>query len=320
MNKIESLPSIINEEYIQSEDADIVQLVDWIQLDDVIDSTGSKRKITFNEKLCTWATEYNITQRSFTALLHVLKEEGYNNLPRDARSLLKIPNKTITRECENGHYFHYGLEKALRDKLQYCTNINNIDVIQININIDGLPLAKSSQSQLWPILGQIYNVGIKYIFLIGAYHGYKKPKNPTDLLQEFCEEYRILHTEGFLFKNKKYLVTIRAVICDAPAKSFVTATKGHNAYFGCGKCFCEGEYLNHRMVFLNEVAPLRTDYNFRNRVNEDHHVSISPFENLSDRYGKYFSLGLHASHMFGNDEKDDTFMDKGISNIPLTCN
>lgn len=88
---------------------------------------------------------------------------------------------------------------ALRDKLKYCTNINSIDVIKINININGLPLAKSSQSQLWPILGQIYNIGInKTPFLIGAYHGYKKPKNAKDFLQEFC---------------------------DAPAKSFVTASR-----------------------------------------------------------------------------------------------
>jgi len=86
----------------------------------------------------------------------------------------------------------------------------------------------------------------------------------------------------FFFLNKSYLVTIRAIICDAPAKSFITATKGHNAYFGCGKCFCEGDYFNHRMVFLDENAVLRTNRNFRNRENEDHHASFSPFENFSD--------------------------------------
>lgn len=126
----------------------------------------------------------------------------------------------------------------------------------------------------------IYNIDITDPFLIGAYHGYKKPTNPNYVLQEFCEEYKILHTEGFLFKNEKYLVRIRAVICDAPAKSFVTATKGHNAYFGCGKCSCEGDYCDRRMVFLNENAPLRTDSTFRNRDNEYHHISISPFEDL----------------------------------------
>lgn len=216
LNIVESLPNITNITDIQLEDNIIQFAEDFV----VIDSTISKEKSTLNEKLHTWATEYNITQTSLTALLRILKEEGHNKLPSDARTLLNTPKKTIMRECENGHYFHYGLEMALRDKLKYCTNINSIDVIKININIDGLPLAKSSQSQLWPILGQICNIDIKDPFLIGAYHGYKKPTNAGDLLQEFCEEYRILHTEGFLFKNKRYLVTIKAIICDAPAKSF----------------------------------------------------------------------------------------------------
>jgi len=36
------------------------------------------------------------------------------------------------------------------------------------------------------------------------------------------------------------------------------------------------------MVFLDENAVLRTNRNFRNRENEEHHVSFSPFENLPD--------------------------------------
>jgi len=246
--------------------------------DSVYDIT--EENLSFKEKLHTWATEYNITQRSLTALLHILREEGFNNVSSDARTLLNTPKKTVTRECGSGHYFHYGLERALREKLKHCTNINDVDNIEINVNIDGLPLTKSSQSQLWPILGQIYNINVTEPFLIGCYHGYNKPMNIQDFLKEFCEEYHTLHREGFLFKNKIYFVKIRAVICDAPAKSFVTGTKGHNGRFDCGKCFCEGDYCNHRMVFLNENASLRTNNNFRNRENEDYHVSVSPFEDL----------------------------------------
>ncbi|XP_029666377.1 uncharacterized protein LOC115237459 [Formica exsecta] len=35
------------------------------------------------------------------------------------------------------------------------------------------------------------------------------------------------------------------------------------------------------MVFLDENASLRTDSNFRTRENEEHHICISPFENLA---------------------------------------
>lgn len=243
----------------------------------LLDNDTDNRR-SLREELHTWAIMYNVTQTSVTALLRILRKEGHNDLPSDARTLLGTPKNTIIRECGAGHYFYYGLQKALQEKLKYSTINNNI--IEININIDGLPLAKSSQSQLWPILGQIHNIHMTEPFVIAAFHGYKKPTHANDLLEEFCNEYRILHEEGFFFQNKNYHVNIRAIICDAPAKSFVTCTKGHNAYYGCGKCFCEGDYINHKMVFLNQNAPLRTNSNFRTRENEEHHISISPLENL----------------------------------------
>lgn len=171
------------------------------------------------------------------------------------------------------------MQKTLCERLENYKIKNNI--IELNINIDGLPLSKSSRSHLWPILSQIYNANFKAEpFLIGAYHGYTKCTNANDLLQEFCNEYHTLQ-ESFLFRDQNYYVKIRAVICDAPAKCFITGTKGHNAYFGCGKCCCEGDYYNHRMVFLNENALLRTNEDFRKQKNEEHHVSVSPFENFS---------------------------------------
>lgn len=163
------ITNITNERHVELQDNVLQSAQDSI----LMGSTRSKGKNTLKEKLHTWAIENNITQRSLTALLHILKEEGHDELPVDARTLLKTPKETIIRECENGHYFHYGLELALRDKLKKCTNINDIHTVELNINIDGLPLAKSSQSQLWPILGQIYNIETDP-FLIGAYHGYKK--------------------------------------------------------------------------------------------------------------------------------------------------
>lgn len=290
LNRVELLSTIPDiQTHIQSEN-NIIQDMHDIRIqpenniiqDFVQNTTGKAKKVSLKERLHMWAIESNLAQKYLTTLLRILRDEGYNELPSDSRTFLKTPKKTLIYECGRGHYFHYGLKKALQDKLKYYTNINHINNIEINLNIDGLPLAKSSRSQLWPILGQIYNIGNTEPFLIGAYHGYQKLTDAQDLLHDFCEEYRVLHTEGFLFQNQRYFITIRAVICDAPAKSFVTGTKGHNAYFGCGKCFCEGDHLNHRMLFLNENALLRTDSNFRNRENDDHHVSLSPFQNLPD--------------------------------------
>lgn len=66
-------------------------------------------------------------------------------------------------------------------------------------------------------------------------------------------------------------------------------TKGHNARFGCGKCLCEGDYL-HKIVFLEENAPRRTDDNFRRHINEEYHTGVSPFERLPVNMIKSFPL------------------------------
>lgn len=42
----------------------------------------------------------------------------------------------------------------------------------------------------------------------------------------------------------------------------------------------EGTYSNHHMLFLESTATLRTDENFYNRVQEDHHIGASPFESI----------------------------------------
>jgi len=146
----------------------------------------------------------------------------------------------------------------------------------------GLPISKSSKSQIWAILGKIFDKVLQVFtpFVISAYHGYSKPPSIDDFLTPFCQEYNILRTTGFIFDEKRYTVQIRSVICDSPARAFVTCIKSHNGFFGCGKCMQEGTYLNHHMLFLESNALLRTDENFKNRTQEDHHTGVSPFKSI----------------------------------------
>ncbi|EZA49249.1 hypothetical protein X777_12489 [Ooceraea biroi] len=145
------------------------------------------------------------------------------------------------------------------------------NIIYINVNIDGLPIAKSSKSQLWPILAQIVSEN-SVPFLVGVYHGYKKPTTVKNFLQDFVTELKQLSTVGFTYEYNVYYIQIRAVICDSPARSFVTCTKIHNGYFGCSKCFIEGDYGNGRMLFLDHNCSLRTDESFLLRKNPEHHT------------------------------------------------
>jgi len=247
---------------------------------DVIDSTDVISK-TFKEQLKKWACEYNITHRATGALLKLLKNvkdiNELEDLPLDPRTLLSTPKHIVVRDVPPGKYFHYGLENALTDILK-SVHLNTVpNNIEININIDGLPLTKSSKSQFYPILGEIYP-RISELFVIGVYHRYSKPACPNIFLKDFIEEYISLHEKGFQFNGIHFTVTIRCVVCDSPAAAFVKCIKAFNGYFGCAKCMQEGDYNNHRMLFLEINANLRTDENFVYQQNKEHHIGRSIFE------------------------------------------
>lgn len=236
--------------------------------------------MSLREKLNLWAVEHKVQHATLTSLLKIFKDEGYN-LPNDGKTLLKTPRCTQIYQKSGGDYYHYGLGNGIIDILSQYSNLMLQNPIAININVDGLPISKSSKSQLWPILAQIVAEGPPIIFIIGIYHGNNKPTTDNHFLQQFITEFKQLNTTGIIFKNKIYRVEIRAVICDSPARSFVTCTKGHNGYFGCSKCTIEGDYINHRMLFLHNNCSLRTDEMFHQRYNPEHHTGVSLFEQIS---------------------------------------
>lgn len=74
--------------------------------------------------------------------------------------------------------------------------------VKININIDGLPLSKSSGSQFWPILASI-DINDLYTepFAVGVFHGMSKPNNVNDFLRPFVNKVQIVLREGVLLDN-----------------------------------------------------------------------------------------------------------------------
>jgi len=64
----------------------------------------------------------------------------------------------------------------------------------------------------------------------------------------------------------------------------------------------EGDYDNHRMLFP-EISALRTDENFVNQKNEEHHIGRSIFERASGN-GKPISIRLYALSLLGGCKKN----------------
>lgn len=126
----------------------------------------------FKKFLSNWFVQYSIPHVALQPLLRKLKRYPVHaNLPSDPRSLLSTPRNTETRIVLPGEYCHVGLSKGVESIIKRMSTVPE-GVIKISINIDGLPLSKSSPKQLWPILGSVKPY--KNVFVIGMYCGEKK--------------------------------------------------------------------------------------------------------------------------------------------------
>lgn len=288
LNEQLHLEIIPNHEFCNTENLESNNNSDFSDEDDVVFSCDIK------SDLIDWALQFNVNQHCLSTLLKILKKYGHN-LPADARTLLSTPKKIPTvKSIDPGNYCHIGIKNGIVDTLSKNIIPNIPPTISLNINIDGLPLTKSTNRQLWPILANIH--GIKSSpFIIGIYHGEKKPVNVNAFLEDFVKEYVDLKRNGLNFQNVQIEINIRAFICDAPAKSFITLTKGHNAYFGCGKCITEGDYIDNRMSFRETGALLRKDDDFLRKIQNEHHRGVSILEKLP--IGMVTSFPLDYMHL-----------------------
>jgi hypothetical protein len=245
-------------------------------------------EISLHEKLANWATEFHITHSALSGLLDVLSNLALD-LPKDPRTLLKTDITVACKEICGGSYCYLGIKTGLLNELSSSddlfSSLDRNDIISIQVNIDGLPLFKSSSIQFWPILGliEIFDKQVqinKNPFLIGLFCGNKKPTDLNEFFKEFVDEAMQLQNEGISFNEKHYDFNISSFICDTPARAFIKATKGHSGYFGCDKCTQHGTY-NGRVTFPQTNAPLRTNTSFRQQLNREHHTGYSPLCLLS---------------------------------------
>lgn len=116
------------------------------------------------------------------------------------------PRKLETISLDNGEMYYYGIQKCLTPKLQSSGFNGEISTtINLIINIDGLPVFKSSRTDLWPILDRSDNLVDLRPFMIACFCGEGKPINLEKYLQLFIEEMIFLRQNGFQYKKKNIL-------------------------------------------------------------------------------------------------------------------
>ncbi|XP_065647936.1 uncharacterized protein LOC136077156 [Hydra vulgaris] len=239
-----------------------------------IDNDDDTKFDDSNYSLCQKLTACSIrnrwTRASVNELLNILREEGLE-LPKDARTLLQTPRKVnIIQKC-GGTYTYLGIKKSLETIFLHHNFTERC--IALCFSIDGLPLYKSSSTQLWPILASF---GDFDIFVVALYCGNKKPDSINDYLEDFVAELIELMEHSVSINGNQYDVNVKCFLCDAPAREFLKCIISHTGYDSCERCCIHGTHEG-RVVFNDEIDyPLRENITFKNYGYNHHQTSISP--------------------------------------------
>ena len=127
------------------------------------------RDADMQKKLRNIFVRHGCTRQCMNKILKLLNENGHD-FPNDSRTLLRTRRAIEIKEMSEGYYIYFGVKGSLVNKFK--TNCYKERLIKLKINIDGLPLFKSSNFQLWPTLIQFANYRP---ITIALYGGKKKP-------------------------------------------------------------------------------------------------------------------------------------------------
>ena len=278
-------------------------------LNNCSDKIINKMELSESEQLCTsissvlkttltsWSVHCGIPHSALSKLLHKLRSNlPILSLPLSSVTLLRTPKNVEVISIAGGEYCHFGLEKCVEKMIKKRLLNKNYDTnINLKINIDGAPVGKSSEKNLWPILCS--EQSDKDVYIIGVYCGQFKPTDANKFLEMFTEESIVIINNGIVFENIVYSVHIYALICDTPAKAFILCIKYHSGYGSCTKCTIEGK-MYKCVCFPGKIGSLRTDEEFRNNVYiDDNYQKENTILNSIPGLGLVSNVPLDPMHL-----------------------
>ncbi len=231
----------------------------------------------FEDELALWATEYQIKQNAVDRLLKLMKKFFHLDLPSTARTLLNTAKEVDIMAKSGMEYHYFGLASELLKhfKMYPLHKRTQVNAIEVSLNVDGLPLFRSSSVTLWPVLCAIVNIKPAVVFPVALTCGTTKPTD-LEFLMETILDLKTILEKGLQDGDETFQVILRCIVCDAPARAMVKKMKLFAGYSGCDKCCQRGEHFGR--ITYQEVENLtpRTDASFRSQTYEEHHHSDSP--------------------------------------------
>lgn len=152
-----------------------------------------------SDSLAQWTSEFQIKHNAVDSLLKILRKNGHPELPKTTRTLLETC-ESVNLQLKSGMKYIYldCKEQLLKHLKMYPHSVKELD---LSLNVDGLPLFKSSSLSLWPVLCQI-NLSPYSVFPFALCCGTSKPCN-LEFLDDFVRDLCNLMENGLEFGNEK---------------------------------------------------------------------------------------------------------------------
>ena len=273
---------------------DFIDCSDWTARavdSDIEEMSDDDNKASLRDRLANWGSTFNISRVALSHLLAVLHTD-LPDFPKDGRTLLNTPRYIEITHVAGGDYYYFGVKYWLQILLDNFSPTS--DHLLLHVNIDGIPLFNSSSVCAWPVLGSVQQIGGN-VFPIAVFCSNRKPQSVHEYVHDFVSEMQELEMHGVSDNSGKlYSIELAAVICDAPARSFVKCIKGHSGYNCCERCIQRGKHVG-KMLLPNLLAPLRSDASFVERSDLCHHSGISPLTTLN--FGMVSGFPLDYMHL-----------------------
>jgi len=243
--------------------------------------------------LSDWVkTEKQVSNYAVDRLLKSLKPH-FPSIPVTTDSLVaRYSDSTdllMHEPMGDGEYVHFpwieSVKKYLETNLQEPINKK----LKLSINVDGIPLYNNTNKYTaYPILVS----PLQYpdcIICAGIYCSNKNDsKSMPDAELLFAKFFSDLHSidSRLITKKGTFELFVGPFICDAPVRIDLKKIAFHIGYDSCERCIQKGVYKNRKVIMTKNSQPPRTNENFLNRANADHHqtqsiVNLSYLEKLN---------------------------------------
>ncbi|XP_046142798.1 uncharacterized protein LOC123988065 [Osmia bicornis bicornis] len=310
---IEEINAPVNLADVPSSSTDYADGIDAIHGVDVNDNSSSSSsslsssvlcsseavpETSFLKSLASYCVDNNINHVQGNNLLTLLRTHScFSHLPEDIRTVLDTPRTCVaTYVVEPGEYVHFDVEAEI---VKYIRNASFSPdrELELDFSTDGCALDRAGTIHLWPIQCMIRNIPDARPIVVGIYRGLQKPSDPNRLFNMFIMNItHMLSNGGVDLNGTKLPIKLRCFIADAPARAFILNHRGHTSSRPCSKCKVSGTHSEGRYLFNGIKHLLRTDNQYSQCVDEDHHkegcspLSLLPIGMVSQVPFEYMHL------------------------------